>query len=216
MKLALLLPGLVPDLTWFMAAATADITVLNDLTPWSRKSRVHRYQIRTPQGTQWLNVPVLKVDQLPLHRSTIDPNTNWANDHLRTLQMNYRNSLFFDFLEAEIEAVLLKAASMQRIVDASMLTTRLWMKLLDIDFDVNMASQMSEWDPDPDVFARTMGADALLLEHNSRHYQRQPVHTPLMEMPHPQYRQHFGGFFPECGILDYIFSKGPGKLTADM
>jgi len=211
MKLALLLPGLVPDVRWFLAAASADVVVLNDVSPWSRKSSVHRYQIRTPQGTQWLNVPVVKLEQQALREACIDPDIRWANDHLRTLQMNYRNSLFFDFLEAEVEAALLKAEDIQNVVDASLSTTEFWAKLLELDLQFTLASQMAEWDPDPDKLAYNLGADTLMLEHNSRHYQRQPVHTPLMEIPHPEYRQHFGGFFPECGILDYIFSKGPGN-----
>jgi hypothetical protein len=216
MKLALLLPGLVPDLRWFMAAATADVTVLNDLNPWTRKSRVHRYLIRTPQGTQWLNVPVRKMDPQPLNGAQLDKEVGWANDHLRTLQMNYRNSLFFDFLEAEVESVFCKAEDCPTLVDACMLTTDLWLKLIEIEPQFKFASQLKEWDSDPDILAQNMGVTELILEQNSRHYQRQPVRTPIKKMPHPEYRQHFGGFFPDCGILDYIFSKGPGKLTADV
>ncbi len=212
MKLALLLPGLVPDLRWFYAAATADIVVLNDLSPWSRKSRVHRYQIRTPQGTQWLNIPVLKIDHQPLNEAHFEDGTKWSHEHLRTLQMNYRNSLFFDFLEAEVESVFQKAAVRKTLVDACMITTELWAKLLEIEPQFKFASQLPEWDSDPDILAQKMGATELIMEYNSRHYQRQPVRTPIIEMPHPEYKQHFGGFFPECGIIDYIFSKGIGPL----
>jgi len=212
MKLALLLPGLVPDVRWFIGAASADLIVLNDISPWSRKSRVHRYQIRTPQGTQWLNVPVIKAVQQPLHGTLIEPNATWANDHMRTLQMNYRNSMFFDFLEAEVESIMLRAGKSLRLVDACMITTHLWAKLLELDISFIMASELPEWDTDPDLLAQNMGATTIILEHESRHYQRQPINSPIMEMPHPEYRQHFGGFFPECGILDYIFSKGIGPL----
>lgn len=212
MKLALLLPGLVPDLRWFLAAASSDLVVLNDMHSWSRKSRVHRYQIRTPQGTQWLNVPVVKSDRQPLSKCLIEPNATWANDHMRTLQMNYRNSMFFDFLEAEVESIMLRAGKSSCLVDACMITTPLWSKLLELDIEFIMASELPEWGTDPDVLAQNMGATKMILEHESRHYQRQPINTPIMEMPHPEYRQHFGGFFPECGILDYIFSKGIGSL----
>lgn len=212
MKLALLLPGIVPDLRWFLAAQDADMVVLNDLSPWSRKSRVHRYQIRTPQGTQWLNVPVTRTDQQALKEAKVDISTNWQPDHLRTLQMNYRNSLFFDFLEAEVEAVLKQASMSQLLVEACETTTRLWFRLLEMDPILHYASGLGAWDHDPDQLALNLGATKLILEHESRHYQRQPVSTPTMVMPHPEYRQHFGGFYSGCGILDYIFSKGPGPL----
>lgn len=212
MKLALLLPGIVPDLRWFLAAQDADMVVLNDLSPWSRKSRVHRYQIRTPQGTQWLNVPVTRTDQQALKEAKVDISTNWQSDHLRTLQMNYRNSLFFDFLEAEVEAVLKQASMSQLLVEACETTTRLWFRLLEMDPILHYASGLDAWDHDPDQLALNLGATKLILEHESRHYQRQPVSTPTMVMPHPEYRQHFGGFYSGCGILDYIFSKGPYNL----
>lgn len=212
MKLALLLPGLVPDLRWFLAVQEADMVVLNDISPWSRKSRVHRYQIRTPQGTQWLNVPVAKIDQQPLRDAQIDTSTNWSADHLRTLQMNYRNSLFFDFLEAEIEAVMQQASMCKSIVEASTITTQLWFRLLEMDPILHYASKLDAWSHDPDQLALNLGATKLILEHESRHFQRQPVSTPTMVMPHPEYRQHFGGFYSGCGILDYIFSKGPYNL----
>ncbi len=212
MKLALLLPSLVPDLRWFIGAASADLIVLNDMSPWSRKSRVHRYQIRTPQGTQWLNVPVVKSDHQPLRESMVEPNSTWANDHMRTLQMNYRNSMYFDFLEAEVESVMYRAGQSDHLLAACLITMELWSKLLELDLKYKMASELPEWDTDPDVLAQNIGATTMILEHESRHYQRQPINTPIMEMPHPEYRQHFGGFFPECGILDYIFSKGIGPL----
>lgn len=212
MKLALLLPGIVPDLRWFLAVQAADMIVLNDIVPWSRKSRVHRYQIRTPQGVQWLNVPVTKAEHQPLSVNRIDHENNWAADHLRTLQMNYRNSLFFDFLEAEVEAVMLRAAQCENLVTACLQTTNLWFRLLEIEATPIYASELDGWNPDPDKLAQVMGAAELILEHDSRHYQRQPVSTPSIEMPHPEYRQHFGGFYSGCGIIDYIFSKGPGPL----
>jgi hypothetical protein len=210
MKLALLLPGIVPDMRWIQAYARADKVILDDLSPWSRKSRVHRYQIRTPQGTQWLNVPILKNEGLRLRETKMDASQNWAKEHMRTLAMNYRNSLFFDFLEAEIEDALFKAETQASILDASVISLDLILSLLGLQKEWTWASALEGWTSDPDAMAQLLGADELILEHNSRHYQRQAIHTPIIEMPHPEYRQHFGGFYPECGILDYLFAKGPG------
>jgi len=214
MKLAILLPGIVPDMRWIQAYARADQVVLDDLSAWSRKSKVHRYQIRTPQGTQWLNVPVLKTEGAGLRETRMDNSHQWAKDHMRTLAMNYRNSLFFDFLEAEIEDVLTKAEEQHYVVDAAMHSLELILKLLGLPKKWVWASEHDGWTSDPDAFAKYVGADAIILEHNSRHYQRQAIQTPKLEMPHPEYRQHFGGFYPECGIFDYLFAKGPG-LTID-
>lgn len=208
MKLALLLPAFVPDLRWLAAASQADLVVLDDITPWSRKSRVHRYQMRTPQGIQWLNLPVQKSDA-PLHETRLRTDEDWAGIHLRTLAMNYRNSLYFDFYEQEIEALFDRLSKKELLLDVCLEATAFWLRLLYSEIDLRLASATPEWSPDPDEMASRVGAIHLLLEHESRHYQRQPSSTPVIGLPHPHYRQHFGGFFEGCGVLDYIFSCGP-------
>jgi len=214
MKLAILLPGFVPDIYWMMAAMQADHIIIDDLSPWSRKSRTHRYQVRTPQGVQWLNIPVNRVSGDPLYRATIDTDQNWADSHMRTLSMNYRNSLYFDFYEAEIEAVYQETGQKSNLLDVCLSATAFWFKLLYVEFNYKLASETDDWNPDPDLLSEKIGATSLYLEHNSRHFQRQPTKIPIETIPHPTYRQHFGGFFEGCGILDYIFSTEPGALLS--
>lgn len=214
MKLAILLPGFAPDMYWVMAAMQADRVIIDDTSPWSRKSRTHRYQVRTPQGVQWLNIPVNRVSGDPLYKASIESDQNWTETHMRTLSMNYRNSMYFDFYEAEIEAIYQEAAQKTNLLDACLTATSFWFKLLYIDFNYTLASKSNDWNPDPDILSKQIGATSLFLEHSSRHFQRQPVHTPIEIIPHPTYRQHFGGFFEGCGILDYIFSMEPGSLSS--
>lgn len=212
MKLALLLPGLVPDLPWFLALSQADRVLLDDFTPWSRKSRVHRYKIRTPTGTLWLGAPILRNEHEPLRTARIDRASGWHREHLRALQMNYRNSLYFDFLEAEIEARYEAIGQMDSLIEACEVMMRFWFKLLGCEGAFTWASQCPEWDRDPDRLAENLGADVLLVEDDSKPYQRQAVRIPQEKMPHPEYRQHFGGFYSGCGILDVVCSRGPEAL----
>ena len=214
MKLALLLPGLVPDLPWFLALGEADRVILDDCTPWSRKSRVHRYKIRTPMGIHWLGAPILRHAQEPLRSARIDRSGSWYREHLRAIQLNYRNSLYFDFLEAEIEARYEAIGQMDSLVEACDLMMRFWLRLLKLDITYEWASQCQAWDRDPDQLAENLGADSLILEEDSRPYQRQPVRIPQEKMPHPEYRQHFGGFYSGCGILDVVCSRGPEALRS--
>lgn len=137
------------------------------------------------------------------------PDTSWVSAHMKTLTMNYRGSLYFDFYEAEIEAMFLKAAEQATITEAAEVTRKLLCRLLYVEKEPVSASALPEWSADPDQLASVFSADVLMMEYKSRHYQRQPVTTPTQEMPHSEYHQHFGGFYSECSILDVLFSCGP-------
>ena len=105
MTLALLLPQFAPNLFDLASILAADRIVLQDLEEWSRKSRVHRAKIRVPEGTQWVNIPVRTEDRSkPIRQVRIDHSDDWVTPLLRTLEYNYRNSIYYDFYEPEINA----------------------------------------------------------------------------------------------------------------
>lgn len=80
---------------------------------------------------------------------------------------------------------------------------------MDLSFAFEFASEIEEYSSDPDAFARRLGADTLFQEHDSRHYLRQAENKSEPDFEHPEYRQHFDGFEPQCCILDVLFQFGP-------
>ncbi|MGA1465656.1 MAG: WbqC family protein, partial [Balneolaceae bacterium] len=104
-----------------------DTLLITDCQTWSRKSRTHRALIRTPEGTTYLNVPVVKEDRAkPIHEVRIDQRSNWINPLLRTLEYNYRNSVFYDFYEPEIRTDLEKGSETEYLSDYS---EHLWSRI---------------------------------------------------------------------------------------
>ena len=104
-----------------------DTLLITDCQTWSRKSRTHRALIRTPEGTTYLNVPVVKEDRAkPIHEVRIDQRSNWINPLLRTLEYNYRNSVFYDFYEPEIRTDLEKGHETEYLSDYS---EHLWSRI---------------------------------------------------------------------------------------
>ncbi len=128
---ALLLPGYSPDLAWMARALNAGTVILDDLHPFSRKSKVHRTKIRTPDGHQWLTIPFLQDDRRkPIREVRIDDRRPWLRHHLQALEFNYRNSLYFDFYEPEIRADFTKAAESGFLLDTVRhLMQRQWLYL---------------------------------------------------------------------------------------
>src|SRR6056297_256040 len=105
MTLALLTPQFAPNLYDLAAMLRADRLILQDVERWSRKSRIHRAQIRTPKGIQWINIPIRTEDRKKAIKDVrMDHSEDWVTPLLRTLEYNYRNSIYYDFYEPEIKA----------------------------------------------------------------------------------------------------------------
>lgn len=210
MKLALLTPQFAPNLYDLAAMLQADRVVLQDVERWSRKSRVHRAQIRTPEGTQWINIPILTEDRKKAIRDVrIDHSEDWITPLLRSIKYNYRNSIYFDFYEPEIVADFKSSTDYKYLMHFVLYIQKRLLGFMDISIDYEFASQFENYSSDPDQFAKNLGADTLYQEHDSRHYQRQAEMKTEPDFQHPEYRQHFDGFEPWCCILDLLFQFGP-------
>ncbi len=234
---ALLLPGYSPNLSWLARAVHADRAILDDLHPFSRKSKVHRTKIRTPDGHQWLTIPFVREDRRKaINQVRIDDRRPWSGHHLQALEYNYRNSPYFDFYEPEIRADFEIASRCGFLVDAVRhLMQRQWLYLelpkfpqwasdlgpgADTRADAGMDTGT---DPSPGKSLYDAISDDRTIvwqEPDSRHYQRpHPIAvqnpaavqtdtaTPVFHIP--GYRQHFPGFVPGCGLLDLLFEYGP-------
>lgn len=210
MKLALLTPALAPDLHDLAIMMQSDRVVLLDTMKFSRKSRLHRAKIRTPEGFQWINIPVKTEDRdklLPEVR--IDHSEDWITIILRALRFNYRNSIYFDFYEPEITADFSKARDFTRLLDFNNYFRNRLFTYLYIEPKAEWASEIPEFNTNPDLFAQNLKANIVCQEHDSRHYLRQARDKMEIEFEHPVYHQHFKGFVPYCSLLDVLFQFGP-------
>ena len=212
MKLAILQPVLIPDLQDLATMLRADRIVYQDSEQWSRKGRTHRALIRTPEGTDYISVPVMTTDKKkPFHEVRIDHGRDWISPLLRSLKFNYSNSVYYDFYEPEIRADIEIGHNFEYLLDFSLyLRKRLFQFLeLDISAKIDFSSGMDEYNSDPDELANRLGAEIYYQEHDARHYQRQGKNRSELDFTHPEYRQHFEGFEPCCCLYDLLFQYGP-------
>lgn len=210
MTLALLFPGFAPNLYDLAALLRADRIILQDVEPWSRKSRVHRGKIRTAKGTQWINIPVRTEDKKkPIRQTRINQQHDWITPLLRALEFNYRNSIYYDFYEPEIRADFEAGRDYTYLLPFVLYIRRRLFQFMEIDLQEKFASELDEYTSDPDELARKLGADTLYQEYEGRHYQRQAEEFTSPSINHPRYHQHFEGFEPGCCVLDVLFQYGP-------
>lgn len=214
MKLVLLTPIWIPDLYDLAAMLYADRIILQDNGPFSRKGRMHRARIRTPDRSLWIHVPIRNRDKsAPVSDILIDQSTDWDLNILRVLKMNYRNSIYFDFYEPEIAADLKTGRSMTYLLEFILYTHQRLFDYLELNLHEELAGMLNDYDSDPDRFARKTGATQLIQEHDSRHYQRQATQGSTYKFQPTEYHQHFGNFIDGCCLYDLLFEYGPESFN---
>lgn len=101
--------------------ALADVFVHLDDAQFSKGGFSNRVQIKTPQGVQWLTVPLAK-NKLGQRLDEIHPSEHdWQRKHLATVQQAYAAASHVDKMVALVESVFLeKTESLAGLSEASM------------------------------------------------------------------------------------------------
>lgn len=100
-KIAILQSNYIPWKGYFDLIAAVDEFVLYDDMQYTRRDWRNRNQIKTPQGVQWLTVPVkVKGKYLQKIRETEIDGTEWAEAHWKALAQNYRRAPHFEEVAA--------------------------------------------------------------------------------------------------------------------
>jgi hypothetical protein len=98
----------IPWKGYFDLIAAVDEFVLYDDMQYTRRDWRNRNKIKTPQGVQWLTVPVkVKGKYHQTIRETEIDGTDWASMHWKTLSRNYCRAPHYNELAAILEPLLL-------------------------------------------------------------------------------------------------------------
>lgn len=103
-KIAILQSNYIPWKGYFDMIAFVDEFILYDDMQYTRRDWRNRNQIKTPQGVQWLTVPVRvkgKYDQA-IRETEIDGSW-WAEAHWKSIAQNYRKAPHFEEIAAIFE-----------------------------------------------------------------------------------------------------------------
>jgi hypothetical protein len=105
-KVAILQSNYIPWKGYFDMIAAVDEFILYDDVQFTKNDWRNRNQIKTPQGTQWLTVPVGQ-DISRRIRDVHLSDSRWQSKHWRSLASSYRRSLHFEEVAAWIEPLYL-------------------------------------------------------------------------------------------------------------
>lgn len=107
-KVAILQSNYIPWKGYFDLIASVDEFIIYDSVQFTRRDWRNRNVIKTPQGLQWVTVPVVvkgRYDQLV--KDTQIDGANWAPDHWKSLCLNYKKAPYFNELANFLEPLYL-------------------------------------------------------------------------------------------------------------
>ncbi len=108
-KLAILQSNYIPWKGYFDMIAAVDEFILYDDMQFTRRDWRNRNKIKTPQGLQWLTVPVkVKGKYLESIRNTELDGYEWVSAHCKALYQNYRRAAYFDLFFDQLESILIQ------------------------------------------------------------------------------------------------------------
>jgi hypothetical protein len=96
-RVAIIQSNYVPWKGYFDIVNLVDEFVIYDSVQYTRRDWRNRNRIKTPQGLNWLTIPVeVKGNYLQRINETRVSDPRWAHRHWRTLRHNYAHAPFFD------------------------------------------------------------------------------------------------------------------------
>jgi len=107
-KVAIVQSNYIPWKGYFDLIASVDEFILYDDMQYTRRDWRNRNQIKTPQGLQWLTIPVeVKGKYLQLIKDTKISDSKWNKKHWETIKFFYAKSAFFPEYQALFEELYL-------------------------------------------------------------------------------------------------------------
>jgi hypothetical protein len=217
-KVAILQSNYIPWKGYFDMIDSVDEFILYDDMQYTRRDWRNRNQIKTPQGVQWLTVPVhVKGKYHQTIRETEIQGTDWASDHLKAFQQNYKRTPYFEEVLSLIESVYKNPPSHLSVLNRTLIEIingYLGIKTkISNSWDYNLADGKTERLVDLVLQA---GGTEYISGPAAKDYIIESIFvdnkvklTWFDYKGYPEYPQIWGGFVHGVTVLDMLFNAGP-------
>ena len=108
-KVAISQSNYIPWKGYFDLIAHVDQFILFDDMQYTRRDWRNRNKIKTPQGLNWLTIPVkVKGKYFQKINETLVDGHNWKTNHLKQIEINYRKAEYFHEVYSLLEPLYLE------------------------------------------------------------------------------------------------------------
>lgn len=197
-------PEYFPRLGYAALMQAADRFIVMDTWQYVRQSYQNRSRLRTPDGWQWITVPLRRRQHGLSHaRTLIAPEPGWRRRHWRSLLYNYGRSPFFDHFAERVRALLFAPGT--SLTDLTYASIRFIHASFGMDSAVERSSDAAA---DSAEILDSISPRCLLSTREQA--RRMRACDPLVLIfDHGSYRQPHAGFEAGMSALDLLFGYGP-------
>ncbi|MFM2308599.1 MAG: hypothetical protein RLY87_719 [Chloroflexota bacterium] len=218
-KVAIVQSNYIPWKGYFDMIAAVDEFILYDDMQYTRRDWRNRNQIKTPQGVQWLTVPVLvKGKYFQKIRDTEIDGTEWQDQHWKALIANYKRASHYNTI-----AELLEPLYTQRTYTHLSVLNRTFLQTictyLGIETTITASSDYELIDGKTERLAdlcQKAGGTEYISGPAARDYVEEHVFTErnltltwFDYNGYTEYPQLWGDFVHGVSIVDVLFNCGP-------
>ena len=220
-KIAIVQSNYIPWKGYFDLIAAVDEFILYDDMQYTRRDWRNRNRIRTPQGEQWLTVPVRVGGRFhqKIRETEID-GVEWAAAHWRTLAQNYRRAPHFAEIAEWLEPLYTRnththLSQLNRCLIEAICAYLAIGTVISHSWDYALPEGRSERLAG---LCRQAGAAEYVSGPSARDYLDERVFDDLgialswfEYSGYPEYPQLWGGFSHAVSIVDLLFNCGPAS-----
>ncbi len=217
----------IPWVGYFDIIKRSDEFIFYDEVQYTKNDWRNRNKIKTPQGSQWLTIPVRTTDKFgqAIQDVTI-PCDIWHKKHWKTIQQNYAQSKHFSVYGDFFKQLYKEAALLTHLSDVNALFISETCKALGINTPLfwskdipkkthenNKTKRLLEILKEMEATTYLSGPsassylDVELLEQNN-------IRVQWMDYPHyKSYPQPHGPFLKHLSIIDLMLNQGASTAS---
>jgi hypothetical protein len=221
MKAVILQPSYIPWRGYFHQILLADVFVFFDDVQYDKRGWRNRNQIKTPQGKQWLTIPVFsrgaQTEQIPINQIKIVWDDLWNKKHWKALKLSYTHAPFFKDYAPMLEEFYERKDTL--LADFTIdLTIALAKKIGNQHTRFLRSSSLKAEGAKTDrliAILKEIGADHYISGPSASDYiepekfQAAGIGLEYMVYNYPEYPQLYPPFDPQVSLLDLLFMTGP-------
>jgi len=217
-KVAILQSNYIPWKGYFDIINTVDEFILYDDMQYTRRDWRNRNKIKTPQGLQWLTIPVeVKGKYFQKINETKVSNINWSKKHWQSIKLNYSKAKYFKEYKDIFEDTFLNCNEIY-LSQINFKFITLINEILGIRTKIRFSSEFNLIDGKSERLlgiCKDCNADIYLSGPSARGYldeelfQKEGIAVEWMDYSnYPEYNQLYPPFRHDVTVLDLIFNEG--------
>jgi|694.fasta_scaffold77302_4 hypothetical protein len=151
-KIAITQPNYIPWHGWFSLVSSVDTLVILDTVQYTKRDWRNRNRINAHGVPKWLTIPISTSSKYhqKIYEATIESSL-WATSHFSILKSAYKEFPYWNTISDDLFDLYIESEKTDSLVKVDMLFTNWIMKNLNINIDVDYASNCSSSSTDPNL-----------------------------------------------------------------